>query len=168
MDSEIRRAQRFQMNFALLFIDLDNFKPINDRYGHLSGSLVLKQVAAILTDGLREIDSVFRYGGDEYVVMLLGAGSASGYLAAERIRGRLAAHPFVAEGGDVVHVTASIGVAAYPEHGTEREALIRIADQCMYRSKHGGKNRVVVMEAGGAGARDVSMTERIEHRRRRP
>jgi diguanylate cyclase (GGDEF)-like protein len=149
LDTEIRRAQRFQSSFCLLFIDLDNFKPINDTYGHLSGSMVLKQVANILMEELREIDSIFRYGGDEYVVLLLGASSTAGYLAGERIRMRIEGHSFHTEAGEKVKITASIGVAAYPDHGIHKQSLLHLADQCMYRSKKAGKNCVMVLEQAG-------------------
>lgn len=145
LDAEIRRAQRFQSKFCLLFIDLDNFKPINDNYGHLSGSEVLKQVAEVVRDDLREVDSVFRYGGDEYVVLLLEATSASGAMTAERLRRKIEQASFRTEDQSTVHVTASIGVAACPEHGLSKELLLKMADQSMYKSKHGGKNRVFVI-----------------------
>ncbi len=150
LDAEIRRAQRYQSSFCLLFIDLDNFKPVNDQHGHLSGSEVLKQVAHVLKEDLREVDSVFRYGGDEYVVLLLEATSVTGAMTAERIRKRIEQKAFRTEEGKSVNVTASIGVAACPEHGISKETLLKMADQSMYKSKHGGKNRVFVMNREAA------------------
>lgn len=150
LDAEIRRAQRYQSSFCLLFIDLDNFKPVNDQHGHLSGSEVLKQVAHVLKEDLREVDSVFRYGGDEYVVLLLEATSVIGAMTAERIRKRIEQKSFRTEDGKSVNVTASIGVAACPEHGIAKETLLKMADQSMYKSKNGGKNRVFVMNREAA------------------
>jgi len=144
LDAELRRAGRFQSPFALLFIDLDNFKPVNDIHGHLAGSQVLRQVAEVLLEGMREVDSVFRYGGDEYVVLLVEANSQAGALAAERMRRRIEAADFRVDGGSTVRLSASIGVASCPEHGSDKESLIRIADQSMYKSKNSGKNRVTV------------------------
>lgn len=145
LDAELRRAQRFGSQFSLLFIDLDGFKPINDVHGHLSGSSVLKQVADVIRDAVREVDVALRYGGDEFVVVLLGATSAKGLLAAERVRRHIEAKDFELEDGTIVHLTASIGVASYPEHGTERETLLRRADETMYNSKRAGKNRVTLV-----------------------
>lgn len=160
LDAEIRRAQRYQSTFCLLFIDLDNFKPVNDQHGHLSGSEVLKQVAHVLKEDLREVDSVFRYGGDEYVVLLLEATSVTGAMTAERIRKRIEQKSFRTEEGKSVNVTASIGVAACPEHGMSKEVLLKMADQSMYRSKHGGKNRVFVMNREGIAEAHDAMGKR--------
>ena len=145
IDNELRRADRFQTNFCLLFIDLDSFKPINDRHGHCSGSSVLKQVADVIREAVREIDIPIRYGGDEFVVLLLGATCAKGVLAAERVRRKIETREFQLEDGGTARLTASIGVAAYPEHARDRSNLLRLADETMYSSKRGGKNRVSVV-----------------------
>ncbi|MCX6108235.1 MAG: GGDEF domain-containing protein [Proteobacteria bacterium] len=144
LEHELRRAERFQNNFCLLFLDLDGFKPINDQHGHLSGSGVLKQVAEVLREVLREVDIPIRYGGDEFVVLLLGASCAKGVLAAERVRRRIEETAFVVDGGRT-HLTASIGVAAYPEHARDMGSLLKLADETMYSSKRNGKNRVTVV-----------------------
>jgi len=145
---EVRRAQRFHTEFCLLFIDLDDFKPVNDNYGHLAGSDVLQQVAEVLRATLREVDCIIRYGGDEFVVLLLGSGSKAGILAAERIRRAIENHRFTVSGAAYVQLTCSIGVASFPEHGHDRESLLKLADDSMYRSKKGGKNRVSIVNAG--------------------
>ena len=167
LDAELRRVGRFSTSFCLLFIDLDNFKPVNDHHGHLAGGQVLRQVADVLRECLREVDSVFRYGGDEYLVLMVEASSQAGLLAAERIRKRIEAREFRVEGGKIVRLTASIGVAASPEHATDKEAIIRIADQNMYRSKNGGKNRVSVAVRDGGDDRKVdpaTMRKATHHR----
>lgn len=148
LDSELRRASRYQQKFSLLFIDLDDFKKVNDRYGHVAGSSLLKQVSEVLKEELREVDTIIRYGGDEYVVLLLGAIARSGALVAERIRKRIEEKPFVLENLPV-HITCSIGVACFPEHGKSKEKLIEMADGSMYQSKHKGKNSVIVLGEGG-------------------
>lgn len=147
LENELRRADRFQNNFCMMFIDLDGFKPVNDVHGHLSGSSVLKQVADVIKEAVREVDIPIRYGGDEFVVLLLGASSSKGVLAAERVRRAIERTPFKVEGGGVAHVTASIGIASYPEHGRTKETLLRIADESMYKSKNAGKNRVTILPA---------------------
>ena len=142
IESEIRRSQRFQTSFSLLFVDLDDFKMVNDRFGHLNGSSVLRQLADVLRDGAREVDSVIRFGGDEFVVLLLGATANTGLLAGERIRRKIENARFFLDDGNHISLTASIGVAAYPEHAKTRETLLKIADEMMYYSKKQGKNRV--------------------------
>lgn len=145
LDSEIRRAQRFQTSFSLLFLDLDNFKLVNDRYGHLIGSGLLKKVAETLAGTLREVDTVIRYGGDEYLIIVLGANSRRGFLTAERLRSAIEKQTFKFEDNVEVKITTSIGVAAFPEHGMDKETLIRMADEMMYSSKRGGRNRVTLV-----------------------
>jgi len=142
LDNEIKRVQRFRTKFSVLFIDLDHFKLINDNFGHLAGSRVIKHVADVLKDCLREVDSVFRYGGDEYVVLLIEANSDTALRAAERIRKKIAATEFPVDEQNKVHLTASIGVASCPEHARTKEELLRMADESMYQSKKSGKNRV--------------------------
>jgi diguanylate cyclase (GGDEF)-like protein len=115
---------------------------VNDRFGHLNGSSVLRQLADVLRDGAREVDSVIRFGGDEFVVLLLGATANTGLLAGERIRRKIENARFFLDDGNHISLTASIGVAAYPEHAKTRETLLKIADEMMYYSKKQGKNRV--------------------------
>lgn len=144
IDSEIRRCQRFKASFCLLFVDLDNFKPINDSYGHLSGSSVIKQVAEVIKGELREVDSVFRYGGDEFVVLLIETDMKKGEKVAERIRLRIENARFKVEGSQEVHLTASLGVAGFPEHSMNKYQLLKLADDSMYYGKKNGKNRVTL------------------------
>jgi diguanylate cyclase (GGDEF)-like protein len=145
IEGELRRYQRFQTPFSLLFIDLDNFKQVNDVFGHLTGSSVLRQVGAQIKAAVRDIDSVLRYGGDEFVVVLIGANSRQAAAAAERVRSRVASAEFRAEGSNaIVPVTTSIGMACCPDHGRDRETIIRIADEAMYQAKNAGKNRVII------------------------
>ena len=156
IDAEIRRSQRFHAGFSLLFIDLDHFKEVNDQHGHLSGSMVLKQVADVLREVLREIDSIIRFGGDEFVVILLGSSSSTALLAGERIRKRVETTNFKVEDGSSAHITASIGIAAFPEHAQTREDLLRIADQNMYQGKRSGKNRVVIAGSSAFESEEVN------------
>ncbi len=151
IDQELRRSGRSENPFCLMFIDLDGFKGINDQYGHPVGSQVLKQVAVVIRDAVREVDIPIRYGGDEFVVILVGASASKGYLAAERLRRRIAAASFRVDDRNsiTVNLTASIGLAAYPDHARDRESLIKVADDTMYNSKKRGKNRVTILTREG-------------------
>ncbi len=145
IDREIKRSQRYESSFCLLFIDLDHFKPINDKYGHLAGSQVLREVAQILRAAVRDVDLVFRYGGDEFVVLLIESDAKAGLKTGQRIRERIQNEAFMVQTGQLARITASIGVAAFPEHATEKERLLALADEGMYESKRQGKNQVVLV-----------------------
>ncbi len=149
LEKEVRRAIRFGSHFCVFFVDLDNLKEVNDRHGHLTGSSVLKQFAELLRLELREVDSLIRYGGDEYIVLLLGADAKVGAMVAERLRKRIDQHPFLTDAGRQLHITCSIGVAAFPEHGRSRDQLLKTADECMYRGKRTGKNQVIIADPLG-------------------
>ena len=142
IDGEIRRCQRFESSFGLLFIDLDHFKDINDRFGHVTGSLVIKEAAHTITQELREVDLVFRYGGDEFVVLLVGGDRQAGFSIAERIRKKIEDLEIKLDSGHKVRLTASFGVASYPEDAPDRIGLLKVADGFMYQSKGQGRNVV--------------------------
>jgi diguanylate cyclase (GGDEF)-like protein len=128
--------------FALMFVDLDGFKPINDRLGHKAGDAVLRQVARIFQSCLRQGDVVGRYGGDEFIFLLNQVSDPSEVTqVAERILARLQAPIDV---GEPVNVGASIGIAFNTNMAETAEELIRDADQAMYRAKAQGKNRYIV------------------------
>ena len=141
LESEVRRSQRFQIPFSLIFLDVDNFKLINDTHGHLVGSSMLKQVARVIGLAVREVDSVFRYGGDEFVVLALGANTALGLVIGERIRAAVEGYDFSAIKPGI-QTTLSVGVASCPEQGRSPQELLQFADRAMYASKSNGKNRV--------------------------
>jgi diguanylate cyclase (GGDEF)-like protein len=147
LDSEFRRLQRFHSPFSVLFIDIDNFKQVNDIYGHLVGSSVLRQVGAQIRSALRDVDVVIRYGGDEFVVVLIGTNSNQALQAAERVRNQVSRFGFLAEGhAERVSVTASIGVASCPQHARDKRSLLKLADETMYAAKRSGKNRVIMVQ----------------------
>ncbi|MEZ4742233.1 MAG: GGDEF domain-containing protein [Bdellovibrionota bacterium] len=146
LDAEIKRAERFHETFSLIFIDLDDFKKINDVYGHLSGNSILKQVGGLLTQLLREVDGIFRYGGDEFIILLLGADANAAQQVGERIRAALAMHSFKIDKCMPINLTVSVGIACYPMHGRQKEELIRAADKSMYSSKMKGKNKVILAQ----------------------
>ncbi|NEX19271.1 diguanylate cyclase [Thiorhodococcus mannitoliphagus] len=145
---EHERARRHARTLALLYIDLDGFKAINDTLGHLVGDQVLKEIATTLATECRSEDVVGRLGGDEFAVVLLEPlDMATAALVAERIRDRIAALRW-----DRHAVTASIGLALYPDHASEVPELIRLADTAMYASKDAGKNRVTLASDVAASA----------------
>ena len=128
--------------FAVLFIDLDRFKDVNDTHGHVVGSGLLAEVGRVLRAAIRESDVPVRYGGDEYVVVLPETGPEAAMHVAERIRRRISEHVFLAREAQSLRITASVGVACFPEHATEKDALLNLADRAMYRGKRGTRNSV--------------------------
>ncbi|HEX9052493.1 MAG TPA: diguanylate cyclase [Anaeromyxobacter sp.] len=131
-----------QRAFSVLFLDLDHFKNVNDTHGHLSGSRLLVEVAHVLRSCVRDEDVVVRYGGDEYVVLLVGIDSGGGLKVAERIRRAIEDHRFLSREGARVRVTASIGLASYPEHAAGQAEILDLADRAMYRGKRTTRNVV--------------------------
>ncbi len=141
LSREIKRAERFEYAFSVLFVDLDDFKKVNDAYGHLNGSYILVQMGELFKNTLREIDSIYRYGGDEFVVLILGAKGPSAINVAERLRDAVAKNAFHTHEGNELKLTVSIGISVYPDHAKDKETLLDIADKNMYISKKRGKNR---------------------------
>ena len=140
LDHALLTMRRSGTRLALLFIDLDNFKTINDSLGHDVGDILLQQMAGRLREALRDIDTLARLGGDEFTAIIGDCTSASAYEVAERVIAGLAV-PF-AIGDHALVVSASIGIAMYPEDGEDASNLIRSADAAMYRAKEQGRNRV--------------------------
>jgi diguanylate cyclase (GGDEF)-like protein/PAS domain S-box-containing protein len=150
LEREVALAQRHASNFALLYIDLDGFKPVNDRLGHAAGDALLQQVAARLGSCTRESDMVCRQGGDEFVVLIPQAGTAAELAKlTEKLRQQLG-KPFVLS-ERTVQISASIGVARFPDDGRTADALLRSADEAMYRAKGAGGGRVAQDREGNSG-----------------
>ena len=135
LDDNIEESRRTGHPFSLLFLDLDRFKEINDAHGHLVGGKVLIEVSRVLASNLREGDILVRYGGDEFIVVLPGAGPDEATEVAERIRAAVRDHRFLGREGRDIRLTASVGVATFPEDARSREELIDRADRAMYRNK---------------------------------
>ena len=147
LEGEISRAERFGGSLALILADLDDFKQVNDRYGHQAGDDVLQTFADILRATVREIDLPSRYGGEEFAVLLPQTDLDGAQRLAERLCKALAARPLPTHPGALVAVTASFGVAAFPDSPTPA-ALFAAADEALYRAKRSGKNCVVAADAG--------------------
>jgi diguanylate cyclase (GGDEF)-like protein len=139
---EIQRADRYSVPVALALLDLDDFKKVNDRFGHAIGDQVLWQVARILERSARATDAVCRYGGEEIAVILPATSATAALEVAERFRRAIEECPDY----NGPRVTASIGVAACPEHASYSDTLIAAADAALYRAKNAGKNRVLGAE----------------------
>jgi diguanylate cyclase (GGDEF)-like protein len=143
---EIERARRFDTRMAIIMIDIDQFKRLNDEFGHLLGDEVLRQVSSIFSQHLRKIDVVCRYGGEEFIIALSQTDPESAFRVAEKLRKVVAGWQFP---GVPRSVTISAGVAVLPEDGINRDDLVKAADSALYMAKQSGRNRVCT--AGEAG-----------------
>ncbi len=147
---ETKRTTRTGRPLSLLFIDLDEFKQVNDRYGHLAGGKGLVEAAALIRASARETDVVARFGGDEFSVILPDTGREGAVSVATRILERFRAFRFLAGEGLSVALTVSVGVATFPDAASSAEELLRVADEAMYGAKAAGKNAVRVAQASPA------------------
>lgn len=142
LDNEVARSRRFRHSASLLFIDLDEFKAINDKHGHLVGTSVLREVGQMLGQSIRRIDSAFRYGGDEFGLLLLETDADGANAFARRVLDALRQRRFLVDRGLSIALTASVGVATFPLHTDSPEGLIHAADLAMYEVKKNGRNGV--------------------------
>jgi len=147
LDRELKRSERYRNFFSVLFMDLDFFKRVNDAHGHLVGTRVLVEAGSVLRSCVRETDTVVRYGGDEFVVLLVETKAEEAILVAERMRKMIEEKAFGSEMGLSIHLTISIGIAAFPEHATTKQHLLNLADQAMYRGKDSTRNVVYLSDA---------------------
>jgi diguanylate cyclase (GGDEF)-like protein len=145
LGAEVVRAERFRDPVAVVVADLDNFKKVNDRFGHDVGDLVLRAFAGAIRATVRDVDLPARYGGEEFTVLLPATDAEGGRQLAERLR--LAAEELAIDAGEGadVHITSSFGVASFPDEPSAA-ALMRAADRALYRAKAAGKNMVVMAE----------------------
>jgi diguanylate cyclase (GGDEF)-like protein len=142
IDIEIQRSVRYGAFVSLIFMDIDDFKKVNDGHGHLVGSKMLVEVGQLLIRNLRSIDVVVRYGGDEFVIVLPHTPAAPATQIAERIRRAVEKNVFLEKDGYGLRITASFGVASYPGTARSKEDLLRLADEAMYKVKYHTKNGV--------------------------
>jgi diguanylate cyclase (GGDEF)-like protein len=144
---EVARSQRFDQGLGLVMLDLDNFKQVNDTYGHQQGDVVLRDVATVLRESSRAIDLPARYGGEELAVVLPGTDLEGAYDLAERVREGIEAleFPLEDESGErrTIKITASLGAAALGDGIEDMRELVAAADAALYRAKRAGKNQTV-------------------------
>jgi diguanylate cyclase (GGDEF)-like protein len=136
---EIERARRYGTGMAVIMVDIDQFKRLNDEFGHLLGDEVLRQVSSLFHQQLRKIDVVCRYGGEEFGILLTQTNAQHAMTVAEKLRKMVESWQFP---GVPQTVTVSAGVAAFPDHGTTRDDLVRAADTALYAAKTAGRNRI--------------------------
>ena len=141
-ENEIRRSERYESPLSLLFMDLDQFKSVNEEFGHLTGSRILRRLCALLRSEVREVDTLARYGGDEFAILLVDTDHAEAMSVANRILKSVAKTNFGDDEKRRMDLTLSIGVATYPNHASNRDDLIHVSDQAMYRAKSKGRNRI--------------------------
>lgn len=138
----IQRSRKTNSNFSVIFLDVDGLKTVNDRYGHLVGGQSLVEIGKIISRSVRKKDKISRYGGDEFIVILPSAGAAEALAIAEKIRMAIQDYDFLQTLQKEIRLSASFGVAVFPDHGDTVTELIQKADQAMYRVKYSGKNAV--------------------------
>lgn len=141
---ELQRTQRYNKKLSIILLDIDNFKKINDTYGHITGDIILKNIANLIKAQLRDSDYVGRWGGEEFLIVLPETSLDKATEIAERIRKLIEHHTFEINGTNI-HLTASLGVASVEEHGISIDELIQAADIALYSAKTKGKNKVLVL-----------------------
>ena len=142
VDAELSRSKRYNYEFAVIFFDLDRFKAVNDTHGHLCGSRLLREIGDLAKQNLRDIDTAYRYGGDEFIILLPQTSKDAAILVAKRLCALLNRTSIQIEASISVTVTASFGVASFPMDATSKVELVQLADQAMYRVKNATRNGV--------------------------
>jgi len=147
-ESEIERSRRFSLPFSLIFIDLDHFKRVNDLHGHLTGSRLLAEIARTIKHNVRGIDSAFRYGGDEFIVLLPQTGKDAALEVTQRLLHSLHETKYLLSEGLELRMLASFGIASYPEDGSTIQEIIGAADEMMYLVKNSSRGNIAVAQRG--------------------
>lgn len=144
LDYEVEKADRYQYNLSMIFIDMDHFKNVNDSHGHLCGSDLLREVGAIVQESIRNIDIGCRYGGDEFVILMPETGKDEALVVAERLRNAINENIFLKKTNVNYHITASFGVATFPEDAKTKLELIDLTDKAMYKVKNSTRDAIAV------------------------
>ena len=140
VDREIAAAIRYSFPVSLVFFDLDHFKVVNDTYGHLVGSRLLSEVGALLKRNIRAADAAARFGGDEFVILLSNTDKLQALSMVKNLRTTLKNKGFRGDHGQIIHITASFGIATVPDDSTGKTELMRLADEAMYEAKEAGRD----------------------------
>jgi len=148
LETEIYRSQRYNYEFSLVFIDLDHFKEVNDTHGHLIGSKLLAEIGSALKTHCRLIDFAFRYGGDEFVILLPQTAKENSLNVARRLHKMIRETPWLEQAGMKVRITPSVGVASYPVDSKTKEGLLHLADEAMYLVKNTNRDSVAAANIG--------------------
>lgn len=148
LDAEIYRSNRYGYEFSVIFIDLDHFKQVNDVHGHLVGSKLLWLIGDLIKGNLRMIDYAFRYGGDEFVILLPQTSKENALMVVRRVRELLNSKAFFTEEGLNIKVTASFGLASFPSDGRTRKEILRMADEAMYMVKNTTRDNIALAGEG--------------------
>jgi diguanylate cyclase (GGDEF)-like protein len=152
LETEIYRSERYGYEFSLVFIDLDHFKNVNDTHGHLVGSKLLNEVGQMIKTACRRIDFAFRYGGDEFVIVLPQASKENAYIVGRRLHRVIGETVWLASEGLNIRITASVGVASYPSDAKTKVELLHLADEAMYLIKNTTRNGVAAAHVGALPA----------------
>jgi diguanylate cyclase (GGDEF)-like protein len=150
LETEVYRSQRYGYEFSLVFIDLDHFKAVNDTHGHLVGSNLLAEVGLMIKSACRRIDFAFRYGGDEFVIVLPQATKENALVVAGRLHRMISETTWLASEGMNIHITASLGVASYPTDASTKVELLHLADEAMYMVKNTTRDAVAGAKVGAS------------------
>ncbi len=142
LETEIYRSQRYGYEFSVIFLDLDHFKNVNDSHGHLIGSKLLAEIGAVMKGNCRLIDFAFRYGGDEFVILLPQTSKESALTVARRLHKLIRESIWLAGEGLNIHITSSVGVASYPTDSRTKVQLLQLADEAMYNVKNSTRDSV--------------------------
>lgn len=148
IEKEFEKAKRYDSKLALIMLDIDHFKVLNDAYGHQQGDMVLIYLARALKENMRSIDFIARYGGEEFAILMSGADKNEGSIVAEKLRKNIEEYSFPAlqKGAEPLKVTISLGVAEYSDEMNLSDDLVKAADNALYKAKEGGRNRVKMHE----------------------
>ncbi|RME29632.1 MAG: GGDEF domain-containing protein [Deltaproteobacteria bacterium] len=146
LQNEYERARRYDLTFSVVFFDLDHFKRVNDEHGHLCGSQLLREVGDLVRSQLRSVDIPTRYGGDEFVIILPQTSKLQALHVTRRLRLALNERIFLSDRGQKIRITASFGVANYPDDASDIERLLQLADEAMYKVKEATRDGIEMAE----------------------
>lgn len=142
LEIEVKTCQEKGCHFSLLFIDIDHFKKVNDSFGHVIGSKLLKDLGDVLVDQVRATDTVYRYGGDEFIVLMRRTKTSTVHDVAKRMLGKVKNTDFIIKDNEVYKLSVSIGIAEFPKDASSPKEIIEFADKMMYKSKDNGRGKV--------------------------